>query len=406
MFGLGKKEKRATVTQSTGDHKLLQMFGLVGAASGSGQIVTNESALGVPAVFAAVNFISGTIAGLPLHLYQRTKDGRKRQSGVIANLLHDAVSDEETSFEWRKYTFDNVLTGGRGLTQIVRNGRGEVAKLVPMEPKKTTIKMISGSRFYQYQDGDRKIRLEAVDVIDIPFMLKEDRVGHYGPIATNREAIGLAQAVQSYAGRFFENGGVPPFAVTGNFQSGNSMKRAADDLESAVNTAAAEGRQALILPAGLDIKPIGSAPDKNQLLETQRFIVEQIARIYSLPPTFLQDLTHGTFSNTEQQDLHFVKHTLKRWIEQFEQELNLKLFGRGKNKFFVEFNVDGLLRGDFKTRMEGHATSIQNSISTPNEVRALENKPPLNGGDELMIQGATVPLKGQEKTQEGDDDGA
>jgi len=126
----------------------------------------------------------------------------------------------------------------------------------------------------------------------------------------------------------------------------------------------------------------------------QRFSIEQIARIYSLPPIFLQDLTHGTYSNTEQQDLHFVKHTVKRWVEQTEAELNLKLFGRG-SPFFVEFDLDGLMRGDLKTRMEAHSTAIQNGIKTPNEVRAIENLPPMEGGDQLFIQGATVPLAGQ-----------
>jgi len=113
-----------------------------------------------------------------------------------------------------------------------------------------------------------------------------------------------------------------------------------------------------------------------------------------LPPVFLQDLTHGTFSNTEQQDLHFVKHTVKRWVEQTEAEMNLKLFGRNSAQY-VEFNVDGLLRGDFKTRMEAHATSIQNGIRTPNEVRDIENLPPMDEGDNLMIQGATVPIAAQ-----------
>ena len=137
-----------------------------------------------------------------------------------------------------------------------------------------------------------------------------------------------------------------------------------------------------------------SNPTDSQFLDTQRFSIEQIARIYSLPPVFLQDLTHGTFSNTEQQDLHFVKHTVKRWVEQFEQEMNLKFFGRGSD-FYVEFNVDGLLRGDLKTLMEAYATSIQNGIRTPNEVRAIENLPDKENADDLLIQGATVPLGSQ-----------
>ncbi len=163
-------------------------------------------------------------------------------------------------------------------------------------------------------------------------------------------------------------------------------------MQEAVKRASAEGRSAITMPAGLEIKTLGVDPEKTQLLELSRFCVEEIARIYSLPPTFLQDLSHGTYSNTEQQDLHFVKHTLKRWVEQFEQELNLKLWGRGNNRLYAEFNVDGLLRGDFKTRMEGHAAAIQAGIETPNEAREMENKPSMDGGDRLFIQGANVPL--------------
>lgn len=127
---------------------------------------------------------------------------------------------------------------------------------------------------------------------------------------------------------------------------------------------------------------------------------------------FLQDLTHGTFSNTEQQDLHFVKHTLKRWVEAFEQELNLKLFGRQNKRYFVEMSMDGLLRGDFKTRMEGYGTAIQNGVLKPNEARQLENRPDDPAGDVLLVQGAMVPIAqaGQKAPQPApgaqDDEGA
>ena len=391
LFRSKKPEERATVTQSS--ERFFEVLGL-SPSGGTGQIVNAKTALGVPAVFAAVNFISGTIAGLPLHVYRRDGEGRERVSDGVAALLHDAPSDELTSYAWRQYTFTRILTGGRGLTQIVRNGRGAVVELVPMEPSSTTVRRVGGKKFYDYDIDGKKVRYPARDVIDLPFMLDEDGLSHISPISANRVAIGRAQAVQEYASRFFDNGGVPPFAVTGNFQSGKALNRASDDLHDAVKRAAKEGRQALTLPAGLEIKTIGADPEKTQLLETQRFCVEEIARIYSLPPTFLQDLTHGTYSNTEQQDLHFAKHTLKRWVEQFEQELNLKLFGRG-SEYFVEFSMDGLLRGDFKTRMDGYAQGIQNGVMTPNEARRMENRPEMDAGGKLMIQGATVPIENQ-----------
>jgi HK97 family phage portal protein len=131
-----------------------------------------------------------------------------------------------------------------------------------------------------------------------------------------------------------------------------------------------------------------------QLIETQSFGVYEVGRVYQLPPVFLQELSEGIRADVEQQDLHLVKHTLKRWLEQLEAEMNLKFFGRGSRRI-VEFNVDGLLRGDYKTRMEGNSQAIQTGQLTPNEARAMDNREPLEGGDQLLIQGATVPLATQ-----------
>ena len=369
--------------------------GMAGGTSATGVSVTIEKALGVPAVWSAVNFISGTMAGLPLHVYKRVGDGREKIKGGLSTILHDAVNDETSSFSWRKRMFDDILTTGRSFTFIERNQQNKIINLWSLVAADMAVTMERGRKTYTYTDGGRTYQYTAAEIIDIPFMLKSDGVTHRGPIHTGRDAIGLAISANSFGSKFFQNGGVPPFAVTGGFQSGASMARAADDLESAVRKAAKEQRQALVMPTGLDIKPIGVDAEKSQLVELKRFCIEEIARIYSLPPVFLQDLTHGTFSNTEQQDLHFVKHTLKRWVEQVEQELNLKLFGRLNTRQFVEFSVDGLLRGDFKTRMEGYSTSIQNAIMTPNEVRRKENFADMEGGDMLLVQGATVPLANQ-----------
>lgn len=403
MFDFLKREKRATTIPagavSVSDPRIAQVFGgwLGGMDSASGVTVNTESALGVPAIWAAVNFISGTLAGLPLKVYRKRGDDREPASGGLTNLLHDAVNDECSSFEWRKHAFEQVLTGGRSFTYIERNASGTPVALWPLDPTAMTVEVPLGqtARVYKFGSKSKSVTYEARDIIDVPFMLRQDRIGHRSPLATNRDVIGLAIAATQYGSKFFQGGGVPPFAVTGNFQTSGALARAADDLAEAVRKAAKEQRQALTLPAGLDIKPIGADPEKSQFVELQRFIVEQVARIYSIPPTFLQDLTHGTFSNTEQQDLHFVKHTIKRWAEQFEQELNLKLFGRRSNTQYAELNMDGLLRGDFKTRMDGYAQGIQNGILTPNEARRQENRPSMDNGDVLLIQGATVPLGSQ-----------
>lgn len=397
-----KPEARATAVQSSPD--LVRVLGLQDyLAASSGITVTIDKALGVPAVWAAVNFISGTIAGLPLHVYRKSRKGRVKVTTGLAPILHDAVNDEMTSFDWRKYTFERILTGGRAFTYIERDLRGNVMSLWPLTPEAMRVRISGGRREYRYKDGARENVYAASEILDLSFMSKPDGVSHAGPIHTNRDVVALAIAATQYGSKFFANGGVPPFAVTGNFQTGAALQRASDDLAAAVKKAAEEDRLALTMPAGLEIKSIGTEPEKTQLVEVKRFLIEEVARIYSLPPTFLQDLTHGSYSNTEQQDLHFAKHTLKRWIEQAEQEMNLKLFGRGSSSY-VEFSIDGLLRGDYKTRMEGHASAIQHGISTPDEVRELENKSPLPDGvgEVGWMQGAMAPMSGLVASQTGE----
>jgi len=368
-----------------------------------GVSVTLKTGMSIPAVWAAVQFISGTIASLPLNVYQKTDNGREKMIGGLQLVIHDAVTDEMSSFDWRKYSFERILTGGRSLTYIERIG-GRIANLWPMDPSKVTIKRINNSKIYEYNPGDGipSKTYKSSEIIDLFFSVEADGVTTISPILNNKETLGLTIAATKFGSKFFNNGGIPAFVMIGNFLTGKGLKRAANDLQSTVEQQSKEGRVALTLPLGHEIKAIGADPDKSQLVELKRFQIEEAARIYSLPPVFLQDLTHGTFSNVEQQDLQLVKHTLRRWITQAEQEMNLKLFGRGNNKIYVEFNLDGLLRGDFSTRMTGYATGIQNAILTPNEARAQENRPNNELGDELLIQGATVPL-GQQKMSNKND---
>ena len=370
----------------------LQIMGWGDLYASSGVTVNVDTALSVPAIWAAVNFIAGTIAGLPLQVYEKQPDGgRKKSDGLLSKILHDSINEDMSSFEWRKYSFEQVLTGGRSITYIEKEASGQIVNLYPLDPTKVRVeRLVDGKKIYRVNS---KI-YDSKEILDIPFMLKANMTDARGPISQNKDVIGMAISATRYGSKAFQSGGIPPAVLVGPFSSGAAAARASEDVAAATMKLAKEGRPIMALPLGHDLKSIGLDPEKMQLLELQQFSIEQIARIYSLPPVFLQDLTHGTFSNTEQQDLHFVKHTVKRWVEQFEQEMNLKFFGRGSD-FYVEFNVDGLLRGDFKTRMEAYATSIQNGIRTPNEVRAIENLDSMENADALLIQGATVALGSQ-----------
>ncbi len=367
-----------------------------GGSSASGVRVNEDSALTVPAIWDAVNFLSSTIAKLPIHVYSRD-DGSKARPD-IERMLNFAPSDYESSFEWRKYSFDQVFTHGRSYSIIERNGANQVVNIIPVDPREMKVREIpdfsTARKVVQYIHEKSGKAYESSDVIDIAFMRHRDFVSHYGPINTNRDIVGLAIAATKYGSKAFQSGGIPPAVLQGPFQSGAAASRASDDVARTTAKLARDGRPVMALPLGHELKSVGFNPEQMQLVEIKRFLVQEIARIYSLPPTFLQDLAHGTFSNTEQQDLHFVKHTLSRWVRQFEQELTFKIFGR-RADVEVKVELDGLLRGDVKTRMEAHATAIQNAIRTPNEVRALEDEEPMSGGDSLMVQGATVPIAAQ-----------
>ena len=360
-------------------------------SSSAGVTINVDNALGVPAIWAAVNFISGTLASLPLEVYRSMETGHERIRDGVGAWLNRAVNPTLSSFAWRKYVFEQVLTGGRSVTLIVRNGAGAVTDLVPLDTSHLHVYETNENGFAGRGYRACTEVYSASEVLDLNFMLKHNMIDIRGPIMHHEDIIGMAIASTRYASKAFQSGGIPPAVLQGPFQSGAAAQRASEDVAQATARLAREGRPVMALPSGHELKAVGFSPEDMQLLELQKFLVEQIARIYSLPPVFLQDLSTGTFANTEQQDLHFVKHTLRRWITQFEEEMNLKLFGR-ESDLHMRFNVDNLLHGDLKTRMEAHATSVQNGIKTPNEARDEEELAPLPSGDQLLIQGATVPI--------------
>ena len=355
--------------------------------------VSLERALGIPAVWSAVNVIADTLAGLPLQVFRKKGASRVLDANnKLYAVLHDAPNDGLHSFGWRKQLMTAVLTRGRSYTFIERNKMGRVTNLWLLDSSKVTVERRDGKVRYKYRENGKTLVYDAGDIIDIVFMMKGDGISHYSPLALLSSSLALSVALEEYGARFFANGGVPPMSLTGPFQSPGAAGRAGYDVAKNVLEASQLKKNIMVIPDGHELKAIGIDPEKSQMESARRFQVEETARIYQMPPSFLQDLTHGTFTNSEQQALHFEKHTIHHWVRQTEMELNLKLFGRGSNTQFVEFNMDGLLRGDYKTRMDGYATAIQNGINSPNEIRGIENWPSHPNGNDLLIQSATVPL--------------
>lgn len=393
FFDLFRSEKRASPESINSSATAAEIFAFFGIDGVSLPSVTVDTALTVPAVQAAVNFLPASLANLPLHAYRATGKKTEKLGGALQRLLNEAPNPEWSSFAARKYFWTQLFTHGRGLFWIERGNRDPIA-LWPMDPTKTTVKRVGLSKIYEWKDGNANRAYSAADVIDVPFLLKSDQLSTYSPITNGAKAIQLALAMNDYGSQFFAGGGVPPLALVGPMPAGpEAMKRAMADISRAIDAARASDKPIVNIPPGYELKPIGIDPDKGQMTDARRFQVEEIARVFNLPPAFLQDLTHGTFSNVEMQDIQLVKHSISHWAKALEDELNLKLFGAENNRRFVEHSMDGLMRGVFKDRIEGLARGVQSALITPNEARDLENRPPLDGGDDLMIQGATLPLK-------------
>lgn len=369
---------------------------------GIGGPVTIESALAVPAVGAAVGFLSRTLASIPIKAYLKTDEGRETQPGdPVASLLNHAANDETTAFDFRRCFWQDVFTAGRGIAFIQRDGAGRPVNLWPLEVSRVTVSRRSGRTLYSYMDGTRPLTYAASEVLDLCFMPGANRLSGRSPIYLNADTIGLGIAVTRYGARFFENGGVPSFTITGPFKTAAGATRAATETAQAIADMAAEGRNGVALPDGHAINVLGFDPEKMQMVEVQRFLIEQVARIYQMPPAFLWDLTHGTFSNVEQQDLQLVKHVVSPWVTGFENEANLKLYGRKDRSRYLENSLEGLMRGDFVSRATAMSNKINTGQLTPNEARELDNRPARPGGDSLLIQGAMV--RAESLTSEGTD---
>jgi HK97 family phage portal protein len=368
----------------------LGFFGMQGTTLPA---VTTDTALKVPAVLAAVAFLSRTLAAVPKHAYRETVDGPVRAKGKLGMIVHKSPNGQMGSFKFWQFFWQQVFTGGRGLAWIERSrpGSAGIEGLWLLDPTRTTIQRDGVELVYK---ADGKI-YPAADIVDVPFMLKPNQLGHFGPINLASKAIQLALAMNDYASTFFAGGGVPPLALTGPLPAGaEALKRAMADVHRVIDAAKQSAKPIFPLPPGHDLKPVGFDPEKGQMTDARKLQIVEIARAWQLPPVFLQDLERATFANVEQQDLHLVKHLIGQWTLALEDELNLKLFGWLNSNRYVEHNLDGLMRGDFKSRIEGIARGIQSGLLTPNEGRSIENRPKHKNraAEELFMQGATVEL--------------
>ena len=373
-------------------------------SSTSGKTVTERSAMQMTAVYSCVRILAEAIAGLPLHVYRYNSDGGKEKAidHSLYLILHDEPNPEMSSFVFRETLMTHLLLWGNAYAQIIRNSKGEVVALYPLMPNKMSVdRDENGQLYYQYlrsidEVGGKSetVILKPTDVLHIPGLGFDGLVG-YSPIAMAKNAIGLAIATAEYGAKFFANGAAP----SGVLEHPGTIKdpqRVREAWQSQFGGSQNSGKIA-VLEEGMKYTPISISPEQAQFLETRKFQINEIARIFRVPPHMVGDLEKSSFSNIEQQSLEFVKYTLDPWVIRWEQSIMRTLLTpEEKKSYFVKFNLEGLLRGDYQSRMNGYATARQNGWMSANDIRELENLdriPAEAGGDLYLINGNMLPLQ-------------
>ena len=385
--------------------------------STSGKRVNERTAMQMTAVYSCVRILSEAIAGLPLHVYKYNETGGKEKAvdHPLYFLLHDEPNPEMTSFVFRETLMTHLLLWGNAYAQIIRNGKGEVVSLYPLMPDRMTVNRdTKGQLYYEYQVSSddaptvkgSTVILRPSDVLHIPGLGFDGLVG-YSPIAMAKNAIGMAIACEEYGAKFFANGANP----SGVLEHPGTLKDPAKvrDSWNAAFGGSSNSHKVAVLEEGLKYTPISISPNEAQFLETRKFQIDEIARIFRVPPHMVGDLEKSSFSNIEQQSLEFVKYTLDPWVSRWEQAIARSLFSQTeKTTYFIKFNVDGLLRGDYQSRMQGYSIGRNAGWMSANDIRELENLdriPAEEGGDLYLVNGNMLPLKDAGAFANTSDDG-
>ena len=383
----------ATITTESTASEWRKFFGFEGIDVGE---VDADKAMEITSVYSAVNFIADQFASLPCHVYRNLPKGggtERAEGDPLHVMLTGVVNDNfMTSFQWRKAMALCVLLNGRAYSFIERTVTGAEKNLRPLEYERVEPRIRNGKLEYVETrlDGS-KIVHAAADIIDLNPQPRMDGVSHYSPVYQNRETFRLMRAAEKFTAQTFANGGVPPLQLVSSVPASNgATERAGNVVFDALKQAAAQKRNILPLPTGYELKAIGLDPAKMQLLDLRRWMISETARIFRLPKFFLNDTDGGTLANVEHQAQSLVKNTLMPMlIAPFEAELTAKC---GKRNTYVKVNLNAFVRGSFKEQMEGLRTAIHGAIYTPDEARAYLELGPVKGGDQLFIQGATVPI--------------
>ena len=359
---------------------------LIPPGSQSGAIVTPENAESISGVFACVQSISESVASLPLLVYRRTGNGDRERAmdHPLYTVLHDRPNPAQTSLEFREQMQAAVLLRGNGYAEIEWDGQGNVVGLHPAHPDRVSVLKLSNGRIaYDVTDDSGKARrLLQEEMLHLKDRTENGITGR-SRIRIARETLGLAISQQDHGARTFANGTrLSGVLQTPHQMTDESLKRLSKSWQSQFQGAHNAGKTA-ILENGLEYKQMSMTLEDAEWLAAMKFSVEQVCRIFRVPPTMAGDLTHGNYSNTSETARHFVIHTLKRHLVMWEQAISRSLLGPiARQRYFAEHSLDGLLRGDSTNRAEFYKLGIESGWLLPSEARRLENLPTVEGIDD------------------------
>lgn len=358
--------------------------------------VTPATAQGVSAVYACVQAISETTASLPLILFKRNGDDRERASDhPLYRVLHDQANPEQTALEAREYMQACVLLRGNAFARLVRGYDGQVRELWPLNPDNVTVQRTSSGLVYDYTKDGVLTRLLAHEVLHLRHRLGDDGVMGVSPITAARGVVELAQAENEHGRNTFTNGakllGVLKFP--GRLKPEQRQAIAAS--WSSQHAGGSNSGRTAILEEGVDFQALSMTLEDAEWIAARQFSVEEVARLFRVPPTVIGDLRNGNYSNSVEMARQFVTQTLRRHLVAWEQAIAAKcLTDAGRRVYFAEHQVEGLLRGDSANRAAFYSSGIADGWMLKSEARKLENLPAIEGLDDKASPSAFETPKG------------
>lgn len=376
-------QKRMAVSNSPNDPIWANLFSSHKTASGV--TVTDDKAMQCSAVYACIRVLAEAIASLPLFIFKKNEDGTRdiADRHYLYSILHNRPNEYQTSYEFRETLVAHLCLRGNAYIFKETNKSGQIVNLVLLNPSKMEVSQDGQFLFYRYTGDDGLINNWTSKEIWHIRGLSSNGVIGLSPITLARESIGLTLKIEEHGARLFSNYARPSGLLTTpgklSENAGERLKKSWYSAQGGENV-----HKVAVLEEGLTWTAVGFSAEDSQFLETRNFQVEDIARIWKVPTILIGHSDKAaTYSSVEQQMLSFAMHTLRPWLVRIEQSINKNLLNEFEIKqgYFAEHKIEGLLRGDIKSRYEAYAIGRQNQWLSANEIRQYENLNPIIDGD-------------------------